>query len=185
MGGDLAPPASDGGAPVFSVWALRDPGTEASPGAPLQRIQIVKAATTDDDVEWHVYDVAGDPDNGAGVDTRTCERSGEGFDELCRVWRDPDFDRDRPALYYARVVENPSCRWTAWACNANGVDCRDPKTAPGRLAACCAPDLRKTIQERAWTSPIWYAPESAARGAAADTLAPSRPQSSPTTSEDP
>lgn len=157
MGGTL-PPRAGAGAPRFFVTALADPGTGALPGTPLQRIQIVKGWVGDDG-RFHeaVHDVAGDADNGADVSRDTCERSGAGAASLCAVWTDPDFDPSRSAVYYARVVENPSCRWNALQCAALPDD--------ERPAACGDPDLPWRIQERAWTSPIWYraagSPESA------------------------
>lgn len=154
MGGDLPPPSGD--APTFAVWALRDPGGNGAPSTPLQRVQIVKMWA--DAGEWRerVYDVAGDANNGAGVDLATCQTHGPGSDSLCTVWRDPDFDPGRPATYYARVVENPSCRWSTWACLRHGVDCTRRETFRDSLRHCCDEALPKTIQERAWTSPIWY-----------------------------
>jgi len=118
-----------------------------------------------------VHEVGGDPANGAGVDTTTCEPHGAGFDTLCTVWRDPDFDPRQPAFYYARVVENPTCRWTQKLCSARGVRCDDPATVTEGLAGCCAPDHRPVIQERAWTSPLWYTP-AAGEAARADSSEP-------------
>jgi len=153
MGGDLPPPAGDQ-APAFAVHAMRDPGTETIPGGLLQRLQIIKAwAGSDGGFHQAVYDVAGTPDNGADVDPLTCEPSGPGFDSLCGMWRDPAFDPEQHAVYYARVLENPSCRWSSWQCLSLPESERPP--------ACSDGSVPLSIQERAWTSPIWYAPESA------------------------
>jgi hypothetical protein len=83
------------------------------------------------------------------------------------VWRDDDFDPALSAFYYARVVENPTCRWSARVCLASGVDCRDPAKVPEGFEPCCSAEHAWTIQERAWTSPIWHAPlaRDAERGA--------------------
>ena len=170
MGGELslppaaaaAPPLAAPLSPTLAVWALRDPGDRGVPSTPLHRIQIVKGWVAEGRGRERVYDVAGDPDSGADVDLETCAPRNAGADQLCTVWRDPDFDPATPAYYYARVVENPSCRWNTRVCNARGVDCSDPDTVPRVLAACCDPEIPRTIQERAWTSPIWYTPPAAA-----------------------
>ena len=160
MGGDLpAPP--NGGAPTFFLSAIQDPGTEERIGTPLQRIQVIKG-WLDEAGEYHAetFDVGGNPDNGASVDVATCElQPGTGgFAELCATWTDPSFDPDRPAFYYARVIENPVCRWTTWQCNADGIDCDRPETVTEGYEGCCEERVPKAIQERAWTSPIWYDP---------------------------
>jgi hypothetical protein len=157
MGGELPPPSPDA-KPAFAVWALKDPGTAERSGTPLQRIQIVKAWVEGDQSHQKVFEVAGDPYNGATVDVRTCQPQGPGANSLCAVWRDPFFDPAQQALYYARVIQNPSCRWSAYACNAHGVDCADSRTVPADLRSCCDTAYPRTIQERAWTSPVWYAP---------------------------
>jgi hypothetical protein len=157
MGGVLPTRPSGGGAPVFVVSALRDPGTTANPGTQLQRIQIVKGWAEGGEARFAVYEVAGDKDNGATVDLGTCTPMGSGADSLCSVWTDPDFDPTRPAYYYARVIENPTCRWNTHQCNAAGVNCATlPAGDP--LEPCCTGERPATIQERAWTSPIWYEP---------------------------
>ena len=160
MGGTLPPPSGGAGAaaPTFVVSALRDPGTEASPGTPLQRVQIVKGWLEGDALREAVFEVAGSPSNGASVSPETCEPEGAGFDHLCGTWRDPDFDPSEHAFYYARVVENPTCRWSQKLCIARGVRCSDPSTIGEGLEGCCAPEHVPTIQERAWTSPIWHRP---------------------------
>ncbi|MCW5891208.1 MAG: DUF3604 domain-containing protein [bacterium] len=148
MGGSLG--AGPGGAPRLLVSALADAGTPAQPGLPLQRIQIVKGWVAGGQSHQRVYDVAGDPNNGASVDPGTCATSGAGFSSLCTVWTDPDFDPTAPAFYYARVLENPRCRWHTVGCNA-----LPPAERP---ASCSDPAVPRTVQERAWTSPVWYEP---------------------------
>ena len=82
-----------------------------------------------------VFEVAGDAGNGADVDLDSCTPRGRGSDQLCAVWDDPEFDPAAPAFYYARVVENPSCRWSTWVCSRAGVDCARAETVPVELAA--------------------------------------------------
>jgi hypothetical protein len=157
MGGDLKARGEDDGDPRFAVWALQDPGTDEAPGTSLQRIQIVKGWVEDGQPREKVIDVAGGP-NRASVDLATCEPQGRGAAQLCSVWRDRDFDPEQNAFYYARVLENPSCRWSQHLCVEAGVDCAEPGTITAGYEACCAPEHEPVIQERAWTSPIWYAP---------------------------
>lgn len=153
------------GRPRFAVQALRDPGTVDFPGAPLQRIQIVKGwLGRDGETHERVYDVAGDPNNGASVDPETCALEGNGFDSLCTVWTDPDFDAGERAFYYARVLENPTCRWHSFVCNDLGVRCDRPDTVPEEFANCCSPLFPRSLQERAWTSPIFYSPPRSSDG---------------------
>jgi hypothetical protein len=157
MGGELRA-AAHGASPRLAVWALRDPGTTDRPGTELQRLQVVKAWVENGQARELVVDVGGDGKNGASVDPTTCEPMGRGFDSLCSVWQDPDFDPTAPALYYARVVENPTCRWHARACLARGVSCREGTDVPAGYEACCDSSWPWTLQERAWSSPIWYSP---------------------------
>ncbi|MEM6703897.1 MAG: DUF3604 domain-containing protein [Acidobacteriota bacterium] len=151
MGADLM--ARDGVAPRFLLWATRD-----AESAPLQRLQIVKVwLDAGAGPSEQVFDVAcadglePDPithrcaDNGAEVNLRDCSISlDKGAPELSALWSDPGFDASERALYYLRVLENPTCRWSTWDAIRSGVEPR--------------PDLHATIQERAWSSPIWYVP---------------------------
>jgi hypothetical protein len=135
--------------PRFLVSALRDSGTPTRPGTQLERVQIVKGWLEGSTPREQVFDVAGTA-GGATVDPATCTTSGAGADSLCTVWTDPAFDPAEQAFYYVRVLENPTCRWSTFTCNA-----LDPADRP---PACTDPTVPKTIQERAWTSPIWYRP---------------------------
>ncbi|MBT6692743.1 MAG: DUF3604 domain-containing protein, partial [Porticoccaceae bacterium] len=86
------------------------------------------------------------PDNGARVDITNCTINPEtGATQLASLWHDPDFDAQQRAFYYARALENPTCRWSTWDAIRAGVATR--------------PDLATTIQERAWSSPIHYMAE--------------------------
>jgi hypothetical protein len=150
MGGDLA--ASDGKAPNFMVYALRDPI-----GANLDRIQIVKGwMDAKGDLHEKVYDVvwSGDrqpgadgklPSVGNTVDEEAATWSNTiGAPELATIWTDPDFDSGEKAFYYARILEIPTPRWVLYDKLRFGIE---------------LPEGTQTIhQERAYTSPIWYSP---------------------------
>jgi len=159
MGGDLPSPIGNDPAPHFIISAVSDTGTAQYPGNALQRIQLIKGWYEDGELLETVVDVAGG-DNNASVDINTCEQSGSGHRQLCTVWSDPNFNPDAQAFYYTRVLENPSCRWSQQICADAGVRCGDPATIPEGMGNCCAADHQKIIQERAWTSPIWYTPAS-------------------------
>ena len=180
MGGELGR-APKGARPRFMASALKDSGTPGHPGVDLQRIQIIKGwLDPEGRPKEKVLDVAGRADNGAGVDPDTCAPTGRGQAELCTVWEDQDFDPERPAFYYVRVLENPTCRWSTLQCQAAGVnpfssECsvqaekatervHDEEWAFGPIYSRCCLDESKerfyspVIQERAWSSPIWYRP---------------------------
>jgi hypothetical protein len=151
MGADLV--GKTDGKPDFQVMAMRDVHS-----APLQRIQVVKGwVDKNGKAQEKVFDVACSDggkidaktqrcaDNGATVDVKTCVfDQDKGDAELSAAWSDPEFDPKLNAFYYARVLENPTCRWSTWDANRLGIE-------PN-------PDLQKTIQERAYTSPIWFIP---------------------------
>jgi hypothetical protein len=151
MGGDLSR-APAGKAPTFLVAALRDPI-----GANLDRIQIIKGwMDASGDLQEKVYDVAwgGDrgpsadgklPSVGSTVDVANATWTNTiGAPELITVWSDPSFNANERAFYYARVIEIPTPRWTAYDAKRFG-------TTP-------LPGTRMTVTERAYTSPIWYNP---------------------------
>lgn len=163
MGGEIGPVRGTR-SPRFGVLAMRDPGTPSAPGGLLQRLQIVKGWIDDSGQSREkVFEVAGDPASTATVDTATCQTSGPGAESLCAVWEDPEFDPSQRAFYYARLLENPSCRWSTYLCNSLHLDCSVPASVPAEYAECCNPAVAKTIQERAWSSPIWYRPEGLTR----------------------
>jgi hypothetical protein len=151
MGGDLGL-APAGKAPTFLVAALKDPI-----GANLDRYQIVKGwVDAKGEVQEKVHDVAWSggrkpgadgklPPVGSTVDVVNANWTNTiGAPELIAVWKDPDFDPKQRAFYYGRVLEIPTPRWTAYDVKYYGVK--------------LAPDVPTSIQERAYTSPIWYSP---------------------------
>ena len=151
MGGDFAP-RPEGKAPSFLVAAAKDPYS-----GNLDRIQIVKGwLDAEDKTQERVYDVvwSGDrapdadgklPAVGNTVDVASATWSNSiGAPELITVWTDPDFDPALKAFYYARVIEIPTPRWTAY----------DAK----RFAVEMTTEVPMITQERAYTSPIWYTP---------------------------
>ena len=147
MGSDLPARPDDAARPTFIVSALKDPAADA---APLQQLQVIKGWVTEAGIpHFKVHGVAGNRDNGAGVNVADGSRHGEGNASLCAVFKDEDFDPARPAYYYLRVVENPSPRWSL-------PDCLKYDTS--ERPEVCADSSRHIIQEMAWTSPIWYSP---------------------------
>ena len=158
MGADL-PPLGEAKAPSFVVWALKDPTS-----GNLDRIQIVKGWSKHGQSFEKVYDVtwAGnrtpDPFTGTvppigstvNIEDATYTNTIGGV-ELKGTWTDPEFDPSLDAFYYARALEIPTPRWTTIQARELGI------APPTNVAA--------TIQERAWSSPIWYAPSKEQRSA--------------------
>ena len=156
MGGDLAKKPASAKAPTFAVWALKDPES-----GNLDRIQVVKVWAdphTGYPVE-KIYNVAWSdmvkrkpdadgklPPVGNTVDIRKATYTNDiGDSQLTAEWTDPDFDPTNSAAYYVRVLEIPTPRWSTYDAAKLGVE--PPTGVPA------------TIQERAWSSPIWYTPE--------------------------
>ena len=162
MGGDLTN-APEGKAPGFLVAALKD-----SLSGNLDRIQIIKGWLDESGkARERIYDVAVsdgrtiDADGRCGTsvgNTVNLERATWtntiGDPELIAVWTDPEFDPDTAAFYYARVIEIPTPRWTAFDAVKYGLTMGE--------------EVPMTIQERAYTSPIWYTPASATGGGLSD-----------------
>jgi hypothetical protein len=151
MGGDLTP-GETRTAPRFFVAASKD-----ALGANLDRIQIIKGwVDAEGNQRDKVFDVAWSdnrqpdadgklPGVGNTVDVNTATyRNSIGDSQLATVWQDPEFDPSVTALYYARVIEIPTPRWTTY--DAVRADLPRPEDVPA------------TIRERAWSSPIWYTP---------------------------
>jgi hypothetical protein len=158
MGGDL--PAPKGKAPSFVVSAVKDPTS-----GNLDRVQIVKGWAKDGQTFEKIFDVAWsgnrkrDPVTGKVPSVGTTVNIAQatytntiGAVELKTVWTDPEFDSAVDAFYYARVLEIPTPRWTTIQAKRLGI-------APPEVVAA-------TIQERAWSSPIWYTPSAEAKKAA-------------------
>jgi len=158
MGGDLSPLKSK--APTFVVWAVKDPTS-----GNLDRIQIVKGWTKNGQSFERVFDVVWsgarkiDQSTGSVTPIQSTVDIGKatysntvGSIELKTVWTDPQFDPSVHAFYYARVLEIPTPRWS---------------TIQARQIGIAPPDVvPTTVQERAWSSPIWYTPAAEARNSA-------------------
>ncbi|KPJ80922.1 MAG: hypothetical protein AMS19_08900 [Gemmatimonas sp. SG8_23] len=151
MGGDLPERPAGAGAPTFLVAAVKD-----AYSGNLDRIQIVKGWMENGERMERIYDVvwAGDrrpgsdgklPPVGNTVDVASASWTNTiGAPELITTWEDPDFDPSQRAVYYARVIEIPTPRWTAYEAARYGID--------------MDPEIPMVHQERAYTSPIWYSP---------------------------
>jgi hypothetical protein len=152
MGQDLPKKPSRAKAPTFAVWALKDPES-----GNLDRIQIIKSFVN----RWgrpdeKIYDVALADGRTVGADgsvkpvgnsvdvNKGTYTNNIGDNELSAVWTDPDFDPKQRAAYYVRVLEIPTPRWTTYDAARHNLPMS--KLVPA------------TIQERAWSSPIWYTP---------------------------
>jgi hypothetical protein len=158
MGGDLRPmPEGKGVSPRFVVWAVKDPTS-----GNLDRIQIIKGWTQNGQSFEKIYDVAWSGDRRADKFTgrvpaiqstvdieKATYTNSVGSTELSAAWSDPDFDASQHAFYYARVLEIPTPRWTTIQAAQMGI--APPDVVPS------------TVQERAWSSPIWYTPGADAR----------------------
>lgn len=149
MGGDLGP---TGASPTFTVQAMRDPE-----GANLDRVQIIKGWVDEDgqlqekiiDVVWSDKRIAGLngklPAVGNTVNLKTAKFTNDiGAPSLTGSWTDKEFDPSQHAFYYARAIEIPTPRWSTYDAVRNKLP--------------LLKDVQATIQERAWTSPIWYRP---------------------------
>lgn len=153
MGGDLRA-APRGKQPTFLIRALQD-----IDGANLDRIQVIKGwADAKGGAHERIYDVAVSPGRkfdkngrskapvGNTVDVRNASYSNSiGAGQLAAYWRDPDFNARQRAVYYVRVLEIPTPRWTAFDAKNFGVQ--------------MSKEVPMTLQERAYTSPVWYTPE--------------------------
>ena len=123
---------------TFERWKASHPLT---PGATPEEVMAAYRG----DIDRLVHEDGKLPAVGSTVDVGNATYTNTiGAPELIAVWRDPDFDPRQPAFYYGRVIEIPTPRWTAFDANRFGT-----KPLPG---------TRMTIQERAFTSPIWYSP---------------------------
>lgn len=159
MGGDLPALPAEGAAPNFVIRAMRDPD-----GANLDRVQVIKGwVDAQGAMQERIYDVAVSDGRKIGEDGRCREKVGSTVDiknatytnsigdaQFMTHWQDPDFDPKQRAFYYVRVLEIPTPRWTAYDAARFGVAM--PEEVP------------MTLQDRAYTSPIWYSPPAKAGG---------------------
>lgn len=158
MGGDLPAKSARATAPTFAIWAVKDPD-----GANLDRVQVVKVWRENGKHVEKVFDAALSKGRkvdattgkaspvGDTVDLKTATyRNSIGATSLSTVWRDPEFDASRPAVYYLRVLEIPTPRWST--------------ILSVKRRQALRTDVPPTVQERGWSSPIWFTPASGGQG---------------------
>lgn len=187
MGGELAADqiSGHGGPPTIFVQASKDPGTAEHPGAPLERIQLIKGwIDADGQSQNTVLDVATSSTPPFRELPLSCGEPQGGASTLCAQFTDPTWDPSQHAYYYFRVLEVPTCRWSTAQCLAADFDCANPERpldltccrselglfepncmqvdcaaeASDHPTCCSARMVEPRIRERAWTSPIWIRP---------------------------
>ncbi|MCG8669162.1 MAG: DUF3604 domain-containing protein [Pseudomonadales bacterium] len=185
MGGDLSGSNNQGGAPTIAIGALKDASAEAKGLAHLQIVKgWVDGQGNTHEKTYIIYSDRVKPSSDLGLDLNSCQVTQQSQSALCQVWTDPDFNPAHKAFYYARAIEQPTCRWSWQQCTdlypENPLEkfseaCKDPTQIPEGYRDCCLHEpvannypnhLRKeqigtyppVIQERAWSSPIWYKP---------------------------
>jgi hypothetical protein len=152
MGSDLPVRPPNKRAPTFAIEAMKDPD-----GANLDRIQVIKVWLDGEKYSERIFDAAASnsrkidrathraPPLASTVDLRTGDyQNSVGAPVLSAVWEDPEFDPKKPAVYYARVLEIATPRWSTLLAIKNQLP--------------LSKDVSATIQERAWSSPIWFTP---------------------------
>ncbi|PHS63291.1 MAG: hypothetical protein COB12_09705 [Flavobacterium sp.] len=149
MGGDLE--VKKGEFPSFLVWALKDPMN-----ANLDRIQVIKGWYENGELKEKIYNVAASDnrlqsdgsviptDAKVNLETAAYDKS-KGSNQFMLTWTDPDFEAEQISFYYVRVLQIPTARWNLFD------EIRDNVKFPDQVA--------KTVQERSWSSPIWYTPK--------------------------
>ena len=155
MGGDMPLSHRENHTPTFAIWAVKDPN-----GANLDRAQVIKVWEEDGRPKEKVFDAVWSgarkvasssgkvPDVGNTANLQTGEYTNTvGAAELKGTWRDPEFDAHRFAAYYLRVLEIPTPRWSTLLAIQQGLPLPS--------------DIPATVQQRGWSSPIWYTPVSA------------------------
>ncbi len=136
--------------PTFWIQVQADTDRHDWPEVGLERVQVVKGwLEADGSLGEEVFEVAEASDAG-WLDEATCEAGG-GAESICLTWKDPAFEPERPAFWYVRALEVPTCRWSTLECDTFEDDERPPRCDEG--------SVQSVVQQRAWSSSIWYDPE--------------------------